>query len=107
MVNCHSAQPAQHVRCMRPEDAAVAMALIDDHVLQPPEKAVPPGMARQQHVVQHVGRGEQVAEPQPDQPRGSRAPVLTGCSSGTSGVTAGIAFQRVIGRQGASKRDLV
>jgi len=47
MVSCHPAQPAQHVRYMGPEDTAVAVALIHDHVLQPPEEAIPPVMARQ------------------------------------------------------------
>jgi len=72
-VSCHPAQPAQHVRYMGPEDTAVAVALIHDHVLQPPEEAIPPVMARQQHVVQHVGRGEQVAGVRPGPgPLGSR-----------------------------------
>ena len=59
------AQPAQHVRDMGAEDAAVGMALVDDDVAQPPEEAVPPGVAGQQRLMQHVGRRQQVVGVRP------------------------------------------
>ncbi len=51
----HPPQPAQHVGDVRPEDAAVVVALVDDDVLQRAEQARPPVVRGQQRAVQHVG----------------------------------------------------
>ena len=48
------AQPAQHVRDVRAEDAAVGVALVDHDVLQPAQERRPPRVRRQDSAVQHV-----------------------------------------------------
>ncbi len=58
-------EPAQHVRDVGAEHAAVAVALVHDHVLETAEELAPARVPRQQHVVEHVGRGEQVVRPGP------------------------------------------
>ena len=65
MVRGDPAQPAQHVRDVRAEYAAVSVAFVHDHVLQPAEEPVPPSVSREQHVVQHVRGGEQVGGVRP------------------------------------------
>src|SRR5262252_1573704 len=42
------------------EHAAVPVALVHDHVVQAPEELPPSGVPGEQHVMQHVRRGEQV-----------------------------------------------
>ena len=56
----HPAEPAQHVSDVRAEDAAVAVAFVDDHVAQPAEEPRPAGVAGQQRTMQHVRGGQQV-----------------------------------------------
>ena len=53
-------QPAQHVRDVRAEDAAVVVALVDDDVAQRAEEARPPLMTGEHRTVQHVGVGQDV-----------------------------------------------
>ncbi len=48
------AQPAQHVRDVRAEDAAIGVALVDHDVLQPAQERRPPRVRRQDSAVQHV-----------------------------------------------------
>ena len=55
------AQPAQHLRHVRAEHPAVAVALVDHHVAQPAEEPRPAGVPGQQRPVQHVRGGQQVA----------------------------------------------
>ena len=59
------AEPAQDLGHVRPEHAAVGVALVHDHAGQAPEEAVPAGVPRQQRMVQHVRGGEQVARVRP------------------------------------------
>ena len=56
----HPPQPAQHVGDVRPEHAAVVVALVDDDVLQRPEQPRPPVVRGEQRPVEHVGVGEDV-----------------------------------------------
>ena len=56
----HPAQPPQHVAHVRAEDAAVAVAFVDDHVAQPAEEPRPAGVPGQQRAMQHVRGGQQV-----------------------------------------------
>ncbi len=53
-------QPPQDLRDVRAEDAAVAVALVDDHEPQRPQEAGPAVVRREHRVVQHVRVGEQV-----------------------------------------------
>ena len=53
-------QPAQHVRDVGAEHAAVVVALVDDDVLQRAEERRPARVPGQQRAVQHVGVGEDV-----------------------------------------------
>ncbi len=75
-----AAEPAQDLGHVRPEDTAVGVALVDDHEREPPEEAVPARVPRQQRVVQHVRRGEQVAcvRPGPGSVGGRRVAVHHG-----------------------------
>jgi hypothetical protein len=59
------AEPAQDLGHVRSEHTAVGVALIDDYERKPPEEAIPAGVPRQQRVVQHVRRGEQVVRVRP------------------------------------------
>ena len=51
-------QPAQHIRQMAPEHAAIGVQFVDDDVSQILEELRPPWMMRQHPRVQHVGIGE-------------------------------------------------
>ena len=60
VVRGDAAEPAQDLGDVRAEDAAVAVALVDDHDPQAAEEAAPAGVVRQQPAVQHVRVGQQV-----------------------------------------------
>src|SRR6185437_7097190 len=60
VVRGDTAEPAQDLGDVRAEDAAVAVALVDDHDTQAAEEAAPPGVAWQHRAVQHVRIGQQV-----------------------------------------------
>ena len=51
-------QPSQHRRHVRPEDALVDVALVDDDVAQRPQERAPALVPGQQRVVEQVGVGE-------------------------------------------------
>jgi hypothetical protein len=53
-----AAQPAQHVRDVGAEHAAVGVTLVDHHILQPAQERRPSPVRRQDAAVQHVGVGE-------------------------------------------------
>ena len=53
-------QPAQDLGDVRPEDAPVVVALVDDDVLEARPERRPPPVPRQHRAVQHVGVGEDV-----------------------------------------------
>ena len=61
-----AAQPAQHVPDVRPEDAAVGVALVDDHVGHPAQRARPLLVGRQDPAVQHVRVGDDPPRVPPD-----------------------------------------
>jgi hypothetical protein len=95
----HPSEPAQHVRHVRAEYPPVGVALIDDHVVQAAEEAVPARVLRQQRVVQHVRRGEQIASvragPRPVCPR--RVSVDHGSAHATQ--VKGVHESELVGRQ--------
>ena len=62
------AQPAQHHREVRTEDAPVDVALVDDDVAQRPEERRPVLVPRQEGVMEQVGVGEDVVRVLPDPP---------------------------------------
>ena len=53
-------QPAQDVGDVGAEHPAIVVALVDHDVGQPAERAGPPGVSRQDRVVQRVGVGQQI-----------------------------------------------
>ena len=60
VVGRDAAEPAQDLGDVRAEDAAVAVALVDDHDPQAAEEAAPAVVVRQQPAVDHVRVGQQV-----------------------------------------------
>ena len=56
----HAPQPAQHLRHVGAEHAAVVVALVDHDVAQRPQEAGPAVVSGQQRAVQHVGVGQDV-----------------------------------------------
>ena len=59
-------QPAQHVPDVRAEDPAVGVALVDDDVGHPAQRARPLLVRRQDPAVEHVGVGHDPARVPPD-----------------------------------------
>ena len=53
-----SPQPPQHVRQMRPEHPSIRVHLVNNHVFQMREKAVPARVVRQDALVEHVRVGQ-------------------------------------------------
>ena len=62
----HSAQPANHVRQMAAEDAAIRVQLVDDDDLQVLEELRPPRVMRQDPRVEHVGIAQHHVRARPD-----------------------------------------
>ncbi len=54
----HAPKPAKQQGDVRAEDAAIAVALVDDHAAEPPEERRPPPVLRKDPAVQHVRVGE-------------------------------------------------
>ena len=106
VVGRDAAEPAQHLGDVRAEDAAIAVALVDDHDPQTAEKAAPAMVVRQQPAVDHVGVCQQIVgvRLRPGALRDRGVPVVAGgADAGHPEVADGL---QLIGGERLGRRDV-